>query len=165
LENRGLTHWGSAASLTSATHQELRSSFQRLDGCNNLLDCCIPSLGLEYGNYQRSELRNACPHDVPHDLVIDAELAMYEAIAHSGNLPPVDRGVLRPELRWELLGRLSYHFQAPDECTLCNRARVEIRCRKAVGLPYQEVSLFENVPEIITQLEGHPSLPPGSSGR
>jgi hypothetical protein len=47
--------------------------------------------GCEYGSYERTEFRNARLDHIPHDLVIDAKVFMYEAITHSGDLPPVSR--------------------------------------------------------------------------
>ena len=105
------------------------------------------------------QLRNPCPHDIPDEFEIDAEVVVDQSIPHAGHCAPVDCGMLCPELLWDLLRSLADDLEAPDErateCLVC-RKRLE---GQAGALANQVVGLDHDVAQVVTRLEGHLALP------
>ncbi len=78
---------------------------------------------------------------------------------------PLYRGVTLPHLGWNLLGGLSDDFQATHEGATKRLVRVK-RLRSEISAMRDEiVGLGEDVPKILTRLEGHPPLRLRCEGR
>jgi len=55
--------------------------------------------------------------DLPHELVVDTEVAVDEAIAHPGHAPPVDLIMPLAKVVGDPLGGLADDLKAPSERT------------------------------------------------
>ena len=64
------------------------------------------------------QIGDLCLNHAPDEVVVDAELAMDEAIAHASDGAPFYLGSECLGLGWNLLCGFTHDFNAPDECSL-----------------------------------------------
>src|SRR5690606_15564833 len=99
-------------------------------------------------------------HNFPHEAHVHTEVTVDQAVSHPSHAAPLDLRVLRSVLLRELLGSFPDHLQTSHEGPLERRVSLEALERKILTRFYEVVGFRENVPKILTRLEGHRSLPP-----
>ncbi len=102
--------------------------------------------------------------DLPHDVLINAEVVMDQAITKTCHWTPFDLGISKLEVRWNSFCRLADNGQASGERPL-ERLVLEVPLPSQPCRCIDQVrGLDENVGNEITRLVGHPWPPPECGG-
>src|SRR5690606_654252 len=94
-------------------------------------------------------------YGVPDQFVVDTEIRVDQPIAHSRHGTPIDSGMRCAECLRQLFRRLADDLEAPYERTLERLVGEELLRREIAAAFDQIISLHQDVPEVLTRLEGH----------
>jgi hypothetical protein len=82
---------------------------------------------------------------IPHNIVIDAKVAVNQVIAHPGHCTPLDCRILLSKGVWHLLGGFANYFNAADECPFQGFVLQKCRFIEVSGRSQKVCRLFKNV--------------------
>ena len=125
----------------------------------------LRGLCLEDRSDLTAQFWNPVSNDVPDEVVVDTEVIVNEPVAHPRDGAPLNLRVQVAKFRGHLLGGFPDDLEAPDECAAEGFVLLEGLERQPRASLDQVLSLDEDVPQVITRLEGHRGLRPESEDR
>lgn len=107
-----------------------------------------------------SQNRHLVHDDIPHDVIIHTEVAVYQAISHPGRCPPIDVGITLCDPSRRLLNRFPYNLEAAHEGPLQSLIALELLPTNPRDVRRQIIRFIQYMAKMIKRRERHIPLHP-----
>ena len=107
-----------------------------------------------------SQNRHLIRDDIPHDVIVHTEVAMYQAISHPCRCPPIDVGITLRDPSRRLLNRFPYNLEAAHEGSLHRLIARELFPTNPRDMRRQIIRFIQYMAKILKRRERHIPLHP-----